>query len=221
MQIKSRALRMMFIVGMLLGILTAPGGAAQETTEAALPRSFQGARLGMALSDLVAIAPDANRVSLGRRDPFQRTVVVPSKDRYLRRIEYRFYNDHLRELAIHYHSNEVPGGYQRLLERLTEAYGKPIVLDEQEGYGLVRKTVWKDRATRSSLVESRKLIDDKRELILTITDLALQQAFEEDQEHRRRQRELSIPIPLPDHSIENRQAVVSQSDQLHHGRTDG
>lgn len=222
MQVNPRALRMMFMIGLLLGTLAVPGVAApEETTESALPRSFQGARLGMPLSDLAAIAPDANRASLGRHDQSQRTVVVQSKDRYLRRIEYRFYNDHLRELAIYYNSDKVPGGYQRLLERLRESYGNPIVVDQPEEYGLVRRTVWKDRTTMSSLVESHKIIDDKAELILTIADLALQQAFEEDQEHRRRQRELSIPIPLPDHSIQNRRTALFQSDQLYNRHTGG
>ena len=60
MHVKSAALRMMLTVGLLLG--AAPGIAAQENTkETALPRSFQGARLGMTLSELVAVVPDAKK----------------------------------------------------------------------------------------------------------------------------------------------------------------
>jgi hypothetical protein len=225
MQVKSGALRMMLIVGLLLGPLAAPGVAAQDDTkEVAVPRSFQGARLGMTMSELGAVVPDVNRVALTRRDQAQRTVVIPSKDRYLQRVEYRFYSDRLRELAIYYNPVEVPGGYPRLLERLKNAYGKPIVIDQRDEYGLgsklasdvisAKKTIWKDRTTMASLAESRRIIDNKRDLLLTITDLDLQRAFEEDQEHRRRQQELRIPIPVPDTSAQNKQVSVPQSDQL-------
>lgn len=225
MRVKSGALCIMLMVGLLLGPLTALGVAAQDDTkEVALPRSFQGARLGMTASELVAVVPDVNRVALNRRDQIQRTVVIPSKDRHLQRVEYRFYNDRLRELAIYYNSVEVPGGYQRLVERLKESYGKPTVVDQRDEYGFgstlvsevvsVKKTVWKNSTTMTSLAESRRILDDKRELILTITDLDLQRAFEEDQAQRRRQQELRIPIPLPDHSVQNRQAAVPRSDEV-------
>jgi hypothetical protein len=170
----------MFMVGLLVGAVAVPGIAAQDVAEEpALPREFQGASLGMPLSDFVAVVPDASRVSLARRDQTQRTVLVPSKDRYLRRIEYRFSDDQLRELAIHYNYSEVPGGYQRLLERLRESYGKPVGENLQEydsgpDVVLVKKTVWKDHATMASLTESHKMFDGRRELVLTITDLNLQ-----------------------------------------------
>lgn len=227
MQNKSGVLRIIFMVGLLLGSLAVPGIAAQDVArEAALPRAFQGASLGMPLSDFAAVVPEAKRVSLARRDQTQRTVVVPSKDRFLQRVEYRFSDDQLRELVIHYNPSEVPGGYQRLLERLRESYGKPIAENLQEydsgpDVVLVKKTVWKDHATMASLTESRKIFDDRRELILTITDRNLQQAFEEDQEHRRRQRELSIPVPTSDHVIQNRQAAMSRSESMRDGHAGG
>lgn len=227
MQNKSGVLRIIFMVGLLLGSLAVPGIAAQDVArEAALPRAFQGASLGMPLSDFAAVVPEAKRVSLARRDQTQRTVVVPSKDRFLQRVEYRFSDDQLRELVIHYNPSEVPGGYQRLLERLRESYGKPIAENLQEydsgpDVVLVKKTVWKDHATMASLTESRKMFDDRRELILTITDRNLQQAFEEDQEHRRRQRELSIPVPTSDHVIQNRQAAMSRSESMRDGHAGG
>lgn len=213
MQVKSAALCMMLTVGLLVGNLTAPGIAAQEhAKETTLPRSFQGARLGMTLSELITVVPEANRVSLHRRDQAQRTVVIPSKDRFIQRVEYRFYNERLRELAIQYNLDKVTGGYQGLRERLKESYGKPFVEDQKEDYerGLdvisVKKTIWKDGATMSSLIDEHNVLEDRRALTLIITDVNLQQAFEQDQEHRRRQRELSIPIPLPDHSMQNRRA---------------
>jgi hypothetical protein len=219
MQVKYFALSIIFMVGLLVGAFAVPGIAAQDVAaEPALPREFQGVRLGMALSDLVTIVPDANRVSLGRHDQKQQTVLVSSKNRHLQRIEYRFYNDRLREMAIHYNPDKETGGYQRLLERLRESYGTPIVADQREQSNLgshvimIKKTIWKDRATISSLAESHKIIDDQRELILTITDLELQQAFEQDQEHRRRQRELSVPVPLVNNPVQNRQATISHSE---------
>jgi hypothetical protein len=217
MQIKSRMLLVIIILCLVVGFFVAPGIAAQDVSrDIALPRSFQGVSLGMPLSEFIAVVPDAKRTALSRRDQSQRTVVVPSKDRFLQRVEYRFYDDRLRELTIHYHHGQVPGGYQRMLARLKEHYGQPFLADQQEEYGLgsnvitVKKTTWKDRTTMSSLAESHRIIDDKPELALTITDLALQQAFVEEQEHRRRQRELSVPIPLPDH--QNRQAAAPGLD---------
>lgn len=227
MQNTSGVLRIIFMVGLLVGTLAVPGIAAQDVArEAALPRAFQGASLGMPLSDFTAVVPEAKRVSFTKRDQTQRTVVVPSKDRSLQRVEYRFSDDQLRELVIHYNPSEVPGGYQRLLERLRESYGKPIAENLQEydsgpDVVLVKKTVWKDHATMARLTESRKIFDDRRELILTITDRNLQQAFEEDQEHRRRQRELSIPVPTSDHAIQNRQAAMSRSESMRDGHAGG
>lgn len=125
--IRSRMLLVLVMFCVVVGFLAVPGLAAQDgAKDAALPRTFQGVSLGMPLSDFVAVVPDAKRVSLARGDQSQRTVVVPSKDRYIQRVEYRFYNDRLREMTIHYNAGKVPGGYQRLLERLQESYGKPI-----------------------------------------------------------------------------------------------
>ena len=223
MQLKSAVLRMMLIAGLLLGNLAAPGIAAQEDTkETALPRSFQGARLGMTLSELVTAVPDANRVSLNRREQAQHTVVIPSKDRFIQRVEYRFYNDRLRELAIYYTYGELPGGFKRLRQRLEETYGKPSVVDQTEydaGPNIVsvKKTVWKDRATMSVLAQSHKMYQGRElyDLILTMTDLELQHIFEQDQEHRRRQEELRIPIPLPDPGMQSKQTAMSRLEGAH------
>lgn len=208
MPIKSRMLLVIVMLCMVVGFLAVPGIAAEGvSTDAALPRAFQGAQLGMTLSEFAAVAPEAKGVSLGGRDQAERTVVIPSKDRPLQRIEYRFYDDRLREVVIHYHHNEVPGGYPGLLEKLRESYGKPMSQNLHEYYTKPeafseKKTVWKDHATMASLTETRKMNGDKRELILAITDLTPQQASEEDQ--KRRQQELSIPIPLPDRAMQNK-----------------
>lgn len=225
MRVKTGLLCIMLMSSLLLSLWSAQGVSAEDgTKDIALPRSFQGARLGMTASDLLAVVPDVNRVALNRRDQIRQTVVIPSKDPYLQRVEYRFYADRLRELAIYYNSGEVPGGYQRLVERLKESYGKPIVVDQRDEYGFgstlvsevvsVKKTIWKNSTTMTSLAESRRILDDKRELILTMTDLDLQRAFEEDLEERRRQQERKIPLPLPDPSGQNRQVAVPKSDHV-------
>ena len=225
MQMKSAALGMMSAIGLLLGSLAVPGIAAQEyTKETTLPRSFQGARLGMTLSELTTAVPDAKKVSLNRRDAAQRTVVIPSKDHAIQRVEYRFYNDRLRELAIYYTYGEVPGGFERLRERLQETYGEPAVIDQTEydsspntNIVSVKKTVWKDHATMSVLAQSHKMYQGRElyDLILTITDFDLQQRFEQEQEQRRRQEELKVPIPLPDSGIQNKQTAMSRMAATH------
>ncbi len=187
MEIKSRMLIALVMFCLVAGVLAAPGIAAEDvSTDAALPREFQGARLGMALADLVAIVPEAKRVSLGGLDQAERTVVVPSKDRLLQRIEYRFSNDRVREFVIHYNYADISGGYPGLLQQLRASYGKPMRQNLQEYYTKPeayseKKTIWKDRATMASLTEIRKLNGDKRELILTITDLTRQQTSGQDQ----------------------------------------
>ena len=134
-QIKSRMLLVIIMLCLVVGFFAAPGIAAQDVSkDTALPRSFQGVSLGMPLSEFIAVVPDAKRMALSRRDQSQRTVVVPSKDRYIQRIEYRFYDDRLREIVIHYHHGEVPGGYPGLLEKLRESYGKPISQNLHEHY---------------------------------------------------------------------------------------
>ena len=207
----------MILMALLLGNLTAPSLAAQdETKDTALPRSFQHARLGMTLSEFLSVAPDAKRVSMNRRDTAQRTVVMPSKEHPIERVEYRFYNDRLRELAIYYIYAEVPGGFTGLRQRLQETYGEPTVAEQTEfdtgpNIASVKKTVWKDAATMSVLAHSLKLSQgqERYDLVLTITDRDLQQMFEKDQEQRRREEALRIPIPLPGSGIPNKQTAMS------------
>lgn len=126
MRVKPLALSMMLMIGLWFGNSGTVSFAAQEGPQnTELPRSFQGAHLGMTLSELIHIVPAAKRVSLGQRDRTHRTVVTPSKDRYVQRVEYRFYNDRLRELAIHYTSGEVPGGFERFAHDYRRPMGSP------------------------------------------------------------------------------------------------
>lgn len=213
MRIKSRMLFAIVMLCIVVGFLATPGLAAEGlSTDAALPRAFQSAQLGMTLSEFATAVPEAKQVSLGERDQAERTVVVSPKDRSLQRIEYRFYDDRLREIVIHYHYGEVPGGYPGLLDKLRESYGKPMSQNLQEHYTKPeafsqKTTVWKDQTTMASLTETRKMNGDQRELTLAITDRHNpEQASKEYQE--RRQQELSIPLPLPDRPVQNKQAVV-------------
>ncbi len=217
MKIKSRMLLAIVMLCIVVGFLAAPGLAADGVlTDATLPRAFQSAQLGMSLSEFAAVVPEAKQVSLGGRDQAEPIVIVPSKDRPLQRIEYRFSNDQLREFVIHYAYREVPGGYPGLLQKLRESYGKPNSQNLQEYYTKPeafsqKTTVWKDRATMASLMETRKMNGDKRDLILTITDLSPQRTSEVDQELRKQ--ELNIPIPLPDHRIQNKQEAMPDVDR--------
>lgn len=196
-------------------------GHAEEipTGAVTLPRLFQGTRLGMSQNDLMAITPELGRTALGTNNPLHKTLVVPSKDRHLHRVEYRFFHGALRELAIYYRHDRIPRGYEGLLARLKETYGQPVAENVEE-YDLrpdvfsVKKTVWKDHATTSVLAESRKLREGREvyDLVLTMTDLELQQAFEQDQERRRREQELRIPIPISDQGTQKRPAAEPRSD---------
>lgn len=212
MQVKPGVLVIMFLVGLLVGTMAGPGIADQDAEKKdALPRAFQSAQLGMTLSEFATVVPEAKRVSLGGRDQAERTVVVPSKDRPLQRIDYSFSNDQLREFVIHYDYAEVPGGYPGLLKKLRESYGKPLSQNLQEYYTKPeafsqKTTVWKDRATMVNLTETRKLNGDKRELVLTITDLSPQRTSEVD--HEPRKQEVTLPIPLPDNWIQNNKAAM-------------
>ena len=215
MQVKPLVLGMIVMIGLWFGNSGILSFAAQEGPQnTGLPRSFQGAHLGMTLSELRHIVPDAKQVSLGQRARTHRTVVTPSKDRYVQRVEYRFYNDQLRELAIHYTSGEVPGGFERLRARLQETYGEPTVADQTD-YDIgphiasVKKTIWSDTATTSVLTQTLKVTQGRAlyDLVLTMTDRELQQMFEKDQEQNRRQELLQVPIPLPGAGMHNKQTA--------------
>ena len=205
-RMSSRTIRLLGLL-LVMRLLTSDElalGHAEQVPAAAvtLPRSFQGARLGMLQSDLMNMVPEAERGSLGTNGRKQGTLAVPLKDRFIDHIEYRIYRGALRELAIYYKRDRVPRGYEGLLGRLKESYGQPATenleeYDPRPDVFFVKKTVWKDATTISVLAETRKLREGQEihDLVLTITDRSLQEAFEQDEARRRRQQELSIPIP--------------------------
>ncbi len=212
MPIKFSILPILVMLCLVMGFVATPSIAAEGVSaDAALPRAFQSAQFGMTWSEFAAVVPEAKRVSLRGRDQAERTVVVSSQERPLHRIEYRFSDDRLREVVFHYEYADVPGGYPGLLEQLRASYGKPFRLNLHEYYAnpeaySEKKTIWKNPATMASLMEIRKMNGDKRELILTITDLTRQPTTGQGQ--ARHTQERSIPIPLPDHRISNGQATV-------------
>ena len=211
MHIKFRMLPILVMLCVVMGFVTTPGSAAEDMSAgAALPRAFQSVQFGMTLSEFTAVVPEAKTVSLGGRDQADRTVVVPSQERPLHRIEYRF-SDRLREFILYYVYADVPGGYAGLLEQLRESYGTPARQNLQEYYTKPeayseKKTIWNDGATMVSLTEIRKLNGDKRELSLTITDLTRQPASGEGQ--ARHTYERSILIPVPKDRTSNEQTAV-------------
>lgn len=167
---------------------------------AKLPRTFERARLGMGRYDL------SEKVQEGRRNSGStegEVVTVRPKDPYVRSVQYQFHHGVLREIAIAYKSQRVPGGHQGLLSRLKDTYGQPIA-ENQDEYDLrpdvltVRKTVWEDEATKMVLTNSRRLAngDEIQELVLTITDKTLQGAYEAEQNQHYRQKVGRVPIPL-------------------------
>ncbi|HSE57735.1 MAG TPA: hypothetical protein VLA99_03455 [Nitrospiraceae bacterium] len=203
-----RAMMGLLVVGAILlfgGCWSTAGYAGEILAESkrTLPRSFQGVRLGMPRHDLAAAASDIGRAAVEAGERGQRSFAVLPNDRHLRRIEYRFYRNALHEMAIHYNLERIPLGHEGLLARLKESYGEPVAerieeFDPRPDVFSVKKTVWKDERTLIALAEVRKVREgtESYDLVLTMTDRALQEAYEREQEERRRRQLLGVPIPL-------------------------
>lgn len=193
-------LALLFLVGVTTEGVALSDEKSVTTPSAKLPRTFEGARLGMAKHEL------NGTVLEGRRDSGavnHAVLTVRPKDPYVQRVQYRFHHGALREIAISYNTQRVPGGHQGLLSRLKDIYGDPIA-ENQDEYDLrpdvlaVRKTVWEDEATKMVLTNSRRLQngDEIQELVLAITDNALQRAYEAEQTQHYRKKIGRVPIPL-------------------------
>lgn len=196
-----------FILAHVLGIAWSIPAGADQTDHAeqfTLPRSFEGARLGMTRNELSTAVPEADVAKTGRQTG--RTVVLPArKDPYVGRIEYRFFQGALQDIVIHYNGDHVPRGYDGLLDKLKVSYGKPIAqnivaYDPRSDVFFVKKTVWKDNATAIVLSELRRMRrgEEASDIVITMTDLALQEASQRQEEERRRKKEFAVPIPLED-----------------------
>ncbi|HXF93652.1 MAG TPA: hypothetical protein VNK46_12930 [Nitrospiraceae bacterium] len=178
--------------------------AAQDAaTPRVLPRSFQRARLGMALGEFSRVSPETAKTR--RQNLATVTLTEPSSDPAIRRVLYRFHRGKLYEIQIHYRPERLPSGVTGLLARLKEIYGPPSVdredhLDIDSGDLRRRRTVWQDGRTKITFLE-REIIDEhghRSEPTLTLTDLELERLRDADQNEQARRQVERIPIPLPD-----------------------
>ncbi|HEX2056117.1 MAG TPA: hypothetical protein VHF07_06470 [Nitrospiraceae bacterium] len=175
-----------------------------EAKQISLPRSFQGARLGMTHSELSAVVPEVQKLASGPGRRPSRTVVVSTKrDAYVERVEYRFFQGALKDLVIHYKKDRLPRGYDSLLDKLKKSYGAPVAqnileYDPRADVFSVKKTVWRDDATEIVLSERQRMQQGEEipEVVVTMTDRALQEVSERLEEERRRKQELAVPVPL-------------------------
>jgi hypothetical protein len=220
--------RLSFILAPVLCIVWSMPASADQTDNAeqfTLPRSFEGARLGMTRNELSLAVPEADKTVAKTGRQAGRTVVLPArKDPYVGRIEYRFFQGALQDIVIHYKGDRVPRGYDGLLDKLKDSYGKPIAqniveYDPKADVFFVKKTVWKDDATAIVLSELRRMRrgEEVSDIVITMTDLALQEASQRQEEERRRKKEFAVPIPLEDQPVQSRKSSDSGSARSHNG----
>jgi hypothetical protein len=196
-----------------------------------LPRTFEGAQLGMSQSSLAAQARAHGKLVSESGSALS----VRPKDRRLAKINYRFHGGALRQIEVKYKPTQIPGGYESLVQRLKDVYGRP-----QEDNGeqwdprpevlSLRKTVWTNATTQIAVTETRRIEpgeEPSNDLVLTMTDRALESSYQEEQMRRRQQAVSHIPIPLPDaglvskHNGNWREAAnmdVRQRERLTHSR---
>lgn len=182
-----------------------------------LPRVFEGARLGMSQREMTVTGQHERNHS---KSADHGTIVGQPKDRHLKRIEYRFHHDALREIAIFYRPDRIPGGYEGLLARLRETYGEPTIKEQDEidprpEVLSTSKTVWRDESTSMILNTVRRLSDGeiREEIVLTLSDRGLQRACEEEQAQEYHRHVSRIPIPVSADPELN--AQVRQESQTH------
>jgi hypothetical protein len=222
----TRVLSILLLVGLLVvparglaGSVPLPDRAADqiEQSQVILPRAFQQVRLGMSVHDLARIHPQ--EVTLQGRVPMPESLTQPSNDAFIKRLEYKFHNGALYELRLHYRPHRVKKHMDALLSHLKELYGRPLVDRTKEfdpaTLRTEKQTVWNDGRTRIVLLEREKeseLLGGIDEILLTLTDLQLEQRKEEASRHQQRQKITRIPVPLPD---------GTRSKQTAHARTPG
>lgn len=170
-----------------------------------LPRTFLKARLGMAMEELIRVDPQLARTAQTSVGTQSRFVRVPSPDPHINHMEYRFFRGSLSEQSIYYKRHRVPRGYAGLVDRLRAIYGKAVAedfieFDPSPEILSTQKTIWNDGSTRITLAELRKMREGKEyyELVLTMTDLALERSWKEAEQARFQQHESRVPIPVPD-----------------------
>jgi hypothetical protein len=190
-----------------------------ESEQLRLPRSFEGARLGMTRRQLSVAVPEVGKVSSKTgRHKIDTIVASASGNPYVSRIEYRFFQGALQDIVIHYNGNRIPRGYEGLLDKLKGSYGRPAVhnmveYDPKADVFFVKKTVWKDDTTAIVLSDQRRMWrgEEVSEIMVTMTDLALQEASQRQEDERRRKQEFAVPIPLEDQPAQRQESAESPS----------
>lgn len=197
--------RLAYLLGAVAGLIALGLNSQSQAFEAgmnALPRSFEGAQLGMPQSALAAEARAHGKlISEGRS-----ALVVQPKDRRLSKIHYHFYRSALRQIEVKYKPTQIPGGYESLVKRLKEVYGLPQEdngeqWDPRADVLSLRKTVWTEATTQIMVTEIRRIQpgeEPSNDLLLTMTDRALEESYQNDQLRKLQQEVSQIPIPLPD-----------------------
>lgn len=197
-------LALLVVLGAHTSVGTVDDLAAQDTAAPrVLPRSFQRAKLGMALGEFSRVNPESAKTR--RQNLATVTLTEPSSDPAVRRVSYRFHRGTLYEIQIQYRPERLPSGATGLLARLKEVYGPPSMdreedLDIDSGDLRRRRTAWEDGRTKITFLE-REIIDEhgnRTEPTLTLTDLELERLRDADQEAQARRKVERIPIPLPD-----------------------
>jgi hypothetical protein len=183
----------------------------QKNTE--LPRSFQGARLGMGHVDVVRAAHIPHVTGTASRKDI---IVRHAPDPHVKRVEYRFHNGALFAVQTYYRPERIAGGKEALLTRLKETYGAPVV-DEAMTFGpgagvlSEKRTVWNDGRTEIAFVERERDIESK-EIVLIMTDLQIAQMKEEAMRERQRQQVMDVPIPMPERGTSSRTAGMTTAE---------
>lgn len=176
------------------------GAVSAEATHV-LPRAFDKAHLGMGLVDLHGSHPGQTRVESSQPRSTVHVVDRP-KDPYVRRVEYDFYNGRLAEITIMYKPDMLKGKVESFINRLRQTYGSP---QATEGPQLAvagdvyaeKKTHWSDPQTRVTLIERNGHVDDDPEIVLVLTDRALNQEREIAKKRQKEEDASKIPIPVP------------------------
>ena len=219
-KITEKWLLILFVAALSIGWATVSDADQSGKEAVRLPRSFHGVRLGMTGHELSRVDSEVKRTSAGDARQASRTVVVATRqDPYIRRIEYRLFREALKDLVIYYKTDRIPRGYASLLDKMKMSYGEPVAQDISEydprvNVFSLKKTLWKDDATVITLSEVGRLLhgEEVYDLVVTMTDLALQKAVQQEEEERRRKEEFAVPVPLeaPQHH-NSRESAEAQS----------
>jgi len=183
----------------VVGTLISSDVSAEDTQ--VLPRSFQKAHLGMGIADLHSGHPGHTRVGAPQPQSTVHLVGKP-KDPYVRQVHYDFYNGRLAEITIMYNSDRLRGKIEPFVDRLKQTYGNP---EATEGPQLAvtddvyaeKTTHWSDSQTHVTLVERTGHEDDVPQIVLILSDVALNRERESAMKRQKEKDALEIPIPTP------------------------